>query len=142
MSGARVAENPVSSLKQADCAPADDSGPQPPKWIRPVRNAVRCVPGGVLIWRLIIGTLGTVIVLVGAALIPLPGPGWLIVFIGVAVWATEFSWAQRLLHYGRGVLHKWTEWVKRRSLMTRLLIGLGGLLVLVGVGGFFLITVF
>jgi hypothetical protein len=32
--------------------------------------------------------------------------------------------------------------VKRRSLMTRLLIGLGGLLVLVGVGGFFLITVF
>jgi uncharacterized protein (TIGR02611 family) len=89
-----------------------------------------------------IGTLGLLIVALGAVLIPLPGPGWLIVFVGVAVWATEFSWAQRLLQYGRGVLHKWTEWVKRRSLMTRMLIGLGGLLVLVGAVMFALITVF
>lgn len=137
-----MAENPVGSTKADDCAPADDSGPQPPKWLRPVRNKVQCIPGGLLIWRLLIGTLGLVIVLIGAALIPLPGPGWLIVFVGVAVWATEFSWAQRLLHYGHGVLQKWTEWVKRRSLMTRILIGLGGLLVLVGVASFFLITVF
>jgi uncharacterized protein (TIGR02611 family) len=138
-----VAENPAgSTTEQDECAPVDESGPQPPKWLRPVRNKVRCVPGGVLIWRLLIGTLGLVIVLIGAALIPLPGPGWLIVFVGVAVWATEFSWAQRLLQYGREVLHKWTEWVKSRSLVIRLLIGLGGLLVLAGVAAFFLITVF
>ncbi|MEO6501522.1 MAG: TIGR02611 family protein [Jatrophihabitantaceae bacterium] len=138
-----MAENPAGSTRQDDCAaPADDSGPQPPKWLRPVRDKVTRVPGGALIWRLLIGTLGLLIVLIGVALIPLPGPGWVIVFVGVAVWATEFSWAQRLLQYGRSVLHKWTEWVKRRSLVTRVLIGLGGLLVLAGAVAFALITVF
>lgn len=139
-----MAENPVgSTTEQNECAtPPDESGPQPPKWLRPIRNKVRCIPGGALAWRIMVGTLGLVIVVLGAVLIPLPGPGWLIVFVGVAVWATEFTWAQRLLEYGRGVLHKWTEWVKRRSLMTRMLIGLGGLLVLAGVAAFFLITVF
>lgn len=95
-----------------------------------------------MIWRVLIGTLGAVIVLVGLALIPLPGPGWLIVFLGVAVWATEFFWAQRLLQYGRRVLHNWTEWVKSRSLVIRLLIGLGGLLVLVGLVGLAWMTFF
>ena len=138
-----MAENPVgSTTEQDECPPPDESGPQPPKWLRPIRDKVRCVPGGLLIWRVMIGLLGLLIVLIGAALIPLPGPGWLIVFVGVAVWATEFSWAQRMLHYGHEVLHKWTEWVKRRSLMTRILIGLGGLLVLAGLALFFLITVF
>ncbi|HEY0168720.1 MAG TPA: TIGR02611 family protein [Jatrophihabitans sp.] len=95
-----------------------------------------------MIWRVLIGTLGTVIVLVGLALIPLPGPGWLIVFIGVAVWATEFYWAQRLLQYGHRMVQHWTEWVKSRSLMIRMLIGLGGLLVLAGVAGFTWMTFF
>lgn len=89
-----------------------------------------------MIWRVLIGTLGAVIVLIGLALIPLPGPGWALVFVGVAVWATEFSWAQRLLQYGRRVLRGWTEWVKRRSLVIRLLLGLLGLLVLAGVAWF------
>ena len=26
-----------------------------------------------------------------------PGPGWLVVFFGLAIWASEFEWAQRLL---------------------------------------------
>ncbi|MEO7261217.1 MAG: TIGR02611 family protein [Jatrophihabitantaceae bacterium] len=131
-----MAETPAGSTRQDGPAPAEHSEPRPPKWLRPIRDRVRRVPGGTMIWRVLIGTLGAVIVLIGLALIPLPGPGWALVFVGVAVWATEFSWAQRLLQYGRRVLRGWTEWVKRRSLVIRLLLGLLGLLVLAGVAWF------
>jgi uncharacterized protein (TIGR02611 family) len=33
----------------------------------------------------------------GVILLPLPGPGWLVIFGGMAIWATEFVWAQLVL---------------------------------------------
>lgn len=50
-----------------------------------------------LLRRLAIGGVGAVVVVVGLLLVPLPGPGWAIVFAGVALLGTEFSWAERLL---------------------------------------------
>ena len=41
---------------------------------------------------------GFALILVGAALLVLPGPGWLLIFAGLAVLATEYVWAQRLLN--------------------------------------------
>ena len=35
--------------------------------------------------------------LAGIALLVLPGPGWLLIFIGLAILATEYVWAERLL---------------------------------------------
>lgn len=46
-----------------------------------------------------IGGFGLVIL--GLILIPLPGPGWVIVFAGLALLATEFVWAERLLHFAK-----------------------------------------
>jgi uncharacterized protein (TIGR02611 family) len=37
------------------------------------------------------------IVIAGIVLLPLPGPGWAIIFLGLAVLATEYAWAHRLL---------------------------------------------
>jgi len=51
--------------------------------------------------RILITIAGTLVVLVGLILVPLPGPGWLIVFGGLAILATEYVWAQRLLRYAR-----------------------------------------
>lgn len=79
-------------------------------------------------YRVAVGVLGAAVMVLGVVLIPLPGPGWLIVFAGLALLATEFAWAERLLRYGRRQLHAWTRWVTRRSLPVRLLIGLVGLL--------------
>lgn len=39
---------------------------------------------------------GVAVILVGIPLIPLFGPGWLIVFTGLAILASEFAWAGRL----------------------------------------------
>jgi uncharacterized protein (TIGR02611 family) len=78
-------------------------------------------------YRIAIGVLGAAIMVLGFVLIPLPGPGWLIVFAGLALLATEFAWAERLLRFGRRKLHTWTQWVTRQSLAVRFLIGLVGL---------------
>ena len=32
-------------------------------------------------------------------MLPLPGPGWLVIFGGMAIWATEFVWAQLVLRW-------------------------------------------
>ena len=47
--------------------------------------------------RLAVFLLGTTIVGAGIALLPLPGPGLLIIIVGLAVLATEFVWAERAL---------------------------------------------
>ncbi len=40
--------------------------------------------------------VGSTIVLVGIALLVLPGPGWVAIFLGFAILATEFAFAERL----------------------------------------------
>ena len=44
-----------------------------------------------------IGIVGVLVVIVGIVLIPLPGPGTLIIFAGLTILATEFDGARRLL---------------------------------------------
>lgn len=130
MSKARASETTVNGSEPID--DTDPDAPHPPHWLRPARTWVMGRPGGALLWRGGIAVLGLAIVAGGALLIPLPGPGWAIVFLGVAVWATEFMWAQRLLRFGRRVLRDWTEWVKRQPRWMQALIGLLGLLFLAG----------
>lgn len=46
-------------------------------------------------------TAGTLLVVLGLAAIPLPGPGWLIVTAGLALLARDVAWADRVLRYVR-----------------------------------------
>lgn len=78
-------------------------------------------------YRALVAVVGSAIVVTGFVLIPLPGPGWLIVFAGLAVLATEFVWAERLLHYARDRVRGWSDWVRRQSMVVRGLIGMGSL---------------
>lgn len=43
----------------------------------------------------LVGMIGTILIVLGLLLIPLPGPGWLIVFGGLALLATEFVVAEK-----------------------------------------------
>ena len=63
-------------------------------------------------------------------LVPLPGPGWLIVLAGLGVWAIEFVWARQLLRFARAQLQRWLVWVGLRPVWQRWLLGLAGLIVL------------
>ncbi len=42
-------------------------------------------------------TLGTLVLIAGILLIPLPGPGWLTVAAGLAILAKDVAWAERAL---------------------------------------------
>lgn len=77
-----------------------------------------------LAYRVVLFVVGLVLVAGGLALVPLPGPGWLIVFLGVAVWATEFEFAQRYLERGKALLPRWNTWVQAQPLWLKGLIGL------------------
>lgn len=59
--------------------------------------------------------VGGFVVLVGIVAIPYPGPGWLIVFAGLAILATEFDWARRLLARARGKYDQWVEWMNQQT---------------------------
>lgn len=47
--------------------------------------------------KMIIGVIGVTVLLLGIALIFLPGPAFLVIPIGLAILATEFAWARLLL---------------------------------------------
>lgn len=44
---------------------------------------------------------GFVVILAGVAMLVLPGPGMLVIIAGLAILATEYVWAQRLLRTAR-----------------------------------------
>jgi uncharacterized protein (TIGR02611 family) len=96
---------------------------------RAFRAKVRARPGWNLAWRIGIGVLGTVVLVLGVLAIPYPGPGWLIVFAGLGILATEFRWAGRLLTFARGYYDRWSAWVRRQNRVVQLLLGLVSLAV-------------
>ena len=87
------------------------------------RNALRSMPVVGPFYKVLVGVVGLFVVVLGLILVPFPGPGWAIVFLGVLLWATEFPPASRLLHWGRLQLGRFTHWVARRGWPAR--IGLG-----------------
>ena len=48
--------------------------------------------------RLVVIVVGFTVVLIGVAMLVLPGPAVVVIPIGLAILATEFVWAGRLLH--------------------------------------------
>ena len=88
--------------------------------IRRARDRVRRLPGGWVVWRVSVALVGLIVVVAGIILLPLPGPGWLIVFAGIAIWATEFAWARRLLIWTKRQVRDYSErirswWHRRRA---------------------------
>jgi uncharacterized protein (TIGR02611 family) len=92
--------------------------------VRHVRARVRGNPRANMCWRIAIGVIGGVVLALGILAIPYPGPGWLIVFAGLGILATEFTWAGRLLHFARRHYDRWMAWVGRQHVAVKVLLGL------------------
>ncbi|HYN94550.1 MAG TPA: TIGR02611 family protein [Pilimelia sp.] len=91
-------------------------------------TTIRANPTGRIALKVGVAIVGALVVLVGIALIPLPGPGWALVILGLAIWAIEFAWARHLLSFTRTHVQRWTRWASSRSWPVRILLGLAGLL--------------
>ncbi|MCX4912046.1 TIGR02611 family protein [Streptomyces sp. NBC_00687] len=63
-----------------------------------------------LIWRIGVFVVGFAVVGTGVILLPLPGPGWVVIFGGMAIWASEFTWAQIVMRWAK---RKVTEAARR-----------------------------
>jgi uncharacterized protein (TIGR02611 family) len=49
------------------------------------------------------------------ALLVLPGPGWLLIFVGLSILGTEYVWAQRLLRVAKEQANNAKNKVLRRK---------------------------
>jgi uncharacterized protein (TIGR02611 family) len=85
------------------------------QWAKGIREKVGLNRLPKFLRRLVIGIIGGTIVLFGIALIFLPGPGSVVIPIGLVVLASEFAWARWLLRRGKKVVSqakdKWRETV-------------------------------
>ena len=62
------------------------------RWLSPLPRSVR---------RLIVLIVGGAVLLAGILMLVLPGPGTLVILLGLAILSTEFTWAERLLRHAR-----------------------------------------
>lgn len=88
-------------------------------------------------WQVAVFVVGLAVVVAGVIMLPLPGPGWLVIFGGMAIWATEFVWAQLVLRWTKRKVSEATQRaldpkVRRRNILLTT-IGLVIVAVLVGV---------
>lgn len=78
-----------------------------------------------------VGVLGGLVVLIGLILVPYPGPGWLIVFGGLAILSSEFEFAARALEFAKGKYDAWASWLKGQNLFIKIcVLAFTGLVVL------------
>lgn len=61
--------------------------------------------------KCLIALIGGTVVLIGVAMLVLPGPGTLVIAGGLAILATEFFWARRALRNAKSTVAK----VRRKS---------------------------
>jgi uncharacterized protein (TIGR02611 family) len=66
--------------------------------------------------KLVVGVVGGVLTLAGLALLPLPGPGFLLVAAGLAVLASRFSWAKKPLDYARARVREGIDQIATKPL--------------------------
>ena len=59
-----------------------------------------------LIKRVLVGFVGGLVTLIGVVALVAPGPGWLLIFTGLGILASEFAWAARVLTSARGVANR------------------------------------
>ncbi len=64
--------------------------------------------------RIVVSVIGFTVLVVGVALLVLPGPAMLVIPIGLAILATEFIWARRLLRRVRRAAGNVHQAAKRR----------------------------
>jgi uncharacterized protein (TIGR02611 family) len=72
--------------------------------------------------RVWIGIIGGVVLVAGIIMIPYPGPGWLVVFGGLAILSREFVWAERVLQFAKRYYDGWLAWLGSQHFVVRLVV--------------------
>lgn len=82
------------------------------------RARVRQSPHQLRIYRIAVGFAGTLLIALGFVSGPLPGPGGIpLVLLGLAIWASEFVWAERLMTLFKAQLRRFQSWSRPRQVV-------------------------
>ncbi len=85
------------------------------RFLRRARAWVARHPRLEIVYRCTVGVAGALLSIVGLILVPLPGPGWLVVFLGLAILGTEFRWARRMAGWLKRQLDRFWMWWRARA---------------------------
>lgn len=82
------------------------------------RRRIRQNPTQAFVYRIGVGLLGALFIIAGLATGPLPGPGGIpLILLGLATWASEFEWAQRLMQYFLSQVRRYRSWSLRTQVL-------------------------
>lgn len=64
--------------------------------------------------KLIISVIGFTVLLIGLAMIVLPGPAVIVIPIGLGILASEFIWAKKILKRVKSNASNMKEWIRKK----------------------------
>jgi uncharacterized protein (TIGR02611 family) len=80
------------------------------------RAKIRRNPHQLRVYRFVVAVVGTFFIALGCVSGPLPGPGGIpLVLLGLAIWASEFEWAQRVMAWFKAQLHRFQSWSRPKQ---------------------------
>lgn len=94
-------------MEPADQKAAETKAPESTTSINAVLKHVR---------KVIVFVIGMSVLLIGIAMIVLPGPATVVVPVGLAILATEFVWARRWLNYVKQRARDVAEWTSNSTM--------------------------
>lgn len=81
------------------------------------RRRIRRNPRQLFLYRIGVGVVGLVFVMLGFATGWIPGPGGIpLVLLGLAIWSSEFEWAHRLMLWFKDQLRRYQRWSRRQKI--------------------------
>ncbi|MEU9302283.1 TIGR02611 family protein [Streptomyces sp. NPDC048269] len=98
----RETNESAADAAKADGTTADASGGEATPETPHVSKApafIKARKGLHLSWQVGVFVVGLAVIAAGVAMLVLPGPGWVAIFAGLAIWATEFAWAHLVLRW-------------------------------------------
>ena len=72
------------------------------RWIKRLLEAAN-VSNIKVVKRVIVSIIGVTVLLIGIALLDLPGPAFIVIPVGLGILATEYAWARRWLKKARQI---------------------------------------
>ncbi|GAA3614345.1 hypothetical protein GCM10022199_18060 [Marihabitans asiaticum] len=76
------------------------------------RRAIRCNPALAPFYRGGVFVVGLALIIVGIPMVPLVGPGWVVIFIGLFLWSTEFRWARKVTQFVKAEVKAFDQWAR------------------------------
>lgn len=83
------------------------------KW----RASIRRNPRQLFFYRIAVGLAGLLLMVAAVVTGPFPGPGGIPLFLlGLAVWSSEFEWAQNVMLWFKKQFHRYRGWSRKRRI--------------------------